>query len=410
MTQLAEGLVKRGYEVRVVTAMPNYPQRRIYDGYQGRLFDEEERNGVKIQRSYVWIRPQPGLIARGLLDASFGITSMVQALRGWRPDIVLLTVPSLPICIPAVLLGWLYSCPVILNLQDILPEAAVKVGLLRNKVVIRMLEWLEKFAYHNADSISVIAEGFINNLLNKGVPQDKMMWIPNWVDTREIAPASHEHNPFRRMHHLENKFVVMYSGNIALTQGLMTVIQAAQRLRHIPDIEFVIVGEKKAIATLDAACCELAVSNVTLLEFQPRKILPQMLAAADVSLIVQKANIVSFNLPSKTQVLLASGRPILASVPLSGTTAEAICKSRGGIVVEPESPERLAAAIVDLYSNPLKAKMFGRQGRQYAIEHYSFEEAMNRYEQLFETLLQRHHRPARATIPAFKLAPAVKKD
>ncbi|MGK7891552.1 MAG: glycosyltransferase family 4 protein [Leptolyngbyaceae cyanobacterium] len=399
MTQLAEGLVKRGHQVRVITGMPNYPQRRIYDDYQGKFFLEEEKNGVIIQRSYVWVQPKPGLIARMLLDGSFVVTSIVQALRGWKPDIILLTVPPLPVSVPAALLGLFYACPVVLSLQDILPEAAIQVGLIKNKMAIRVFEALERFAYSSATAISVITDGFTKNLLKKGVPSDKMTCIPNWVDVHEIAPLPHEGNSFRKTHHLENKFVVMYSGNIALTQGLDTVIHAARQLSHIPDIVFVVVGEKKAIATLEQTCQDLGTTNVRLLEFQPREVFPKMLAAANVGLIVQKANVVSFNMPSKTQVLLASGRPIIASVPLAGTAADAVRRSGGGLVVEPESPQSLADSILDLYQNPRKAELLGRQGRQHALEQYSFEEAINRYERLFIDVLERQGRSVPTPAP-----------
>ncbi|MEM9213772.1 MAG: glycosyltransferase family 4 protein [Cyanobacteria bacterium P01_F01_bin.150] len=400
MTQLAEGLVQRGHEVRVITGMPNYPQRVVYQEYKGNFFCEEEHNGVLIQRSYVWVRPKPGLITRVLLDGSFVLTSMIQALRGWRPDIVLLTVPPLPICIPAALLGFIYSCPVVLSLQDILPEAAIQVGLIKNKFAIRVFEALERFAYYSADAISVITDGFTKNLSKKGVAYDKITCIPNWVDVNEISPLPKQNNPFKEMHGLEDKFVVMYSGNIALTQGLMTVIHSAKALKHVADLIFVIVGEKKAIATLEKACTELGVTNVKLLEFQPRKILPQMLAAADVGLIVQKANVVSFNMPSKTQVLLASGRAILASVPTTGTAADAVRRSGGGIVVPPEEPQTLANAILDLYQNPQKADFLGRQGRQHALEQYSFEEAINRYERLFQDILDQRTPSQKTVIPS----------
>lgn len=386
MTELAEGLVTRGHEVRVVTGMPNYPQRQIYDDYKGKLYCTEERNGVVIQRSCVWIRPKPGLVTRMLLDGSFVVSSMVQALRGWRPDVILLTVPPLPVSVPAALLGWFYSCPVVLNLQDILPDAAVHVGLLTNKHAIRMFEALEKFAYRTATAISVITDGFTENLTAKGVSKQKIRCIPNWVDTKFIRPLDRTNNAFRRAYGLEDKFVVMYSGNIALTQGLETVIRAASQLTHMPEIAFVIVGEKKALETLRQSCEKYGASNVLLLPFQPRAQLPEMLAAADVGLVVQKRNVVSFNMPSKIQVLLASGRPIIASVPLGGTAARAIQQSGGGIVVEPEQPSQLAAAIRDLCLDPAKANELAQKGRAYAIQHYSFEKALSRYEELFETV------------------------
>ncbi|MEL6223091.1 MAG: glycosyltransferase family 4 protein [Cyanobacteria bacterium J06627_8] len=386
MTQLAEGLVQRGHEVRVITGMPNYPQRQIYPGYRGKFYQTETINGVTVQRSYVWVRPKPGLMTRALLDGSFVGTSFIQALRGWRPDVILLTVPPLPVSIPATLLGMFYQCPVVLNLQDILPEAAVQVGLLRNQAAIRVFEALERFSYQRATHISVIADGFTENLREKGVPQEKLTCIPNWVDVDEIYPMPFNTNPFLIEHQLQDKFVVMYSGNIALTQGMEVVIRSAALLNNFKNIVFVIVGEKRAIANLQEACDQHNVTNVKLLTFQPRERLPEMLAAANVGLIVQKANVVSFNMPSKTQCLLASGRPIIVSAPLSGTAADAVWKSEGGIVVPPENPTELANAILDLYRDPAKAGILGQKGRAHAIKRYSLNSALDRYEALFKQL------------------------
>ena len=403
MTELAEGLASRGHEVRVITGMPNYPERQIYEAYRGKWYLTEEKNGVTIQRSYVWVRPQPGLVTRVMLDGSFVLTSLVQAFRGWRPDVILLTVPPLPVSVPAALLSWFHSCPVVLNLQDILPEAAVHVGLLTNKVAIRVFEALEKFAYRTAHTISVITDGFTENLVGKGVSAEKITCIPNWVDVNFIRPLPKANNPFRIEHQLEGKFVALYSGNIALTQGLETVIDAANRLKHIPEIVFVIVGEEKALRNLQRYCEAREATNVRLLPFQPREKLPEMLAAADVGLIVQKRNVISFNMPSKTQVILASGRPIVASVPLTGTAAKAVEQSGGGVVVAPQQPQVLADAVLGLYNNPELVERLGQQGREYAMENYEFEQALSRYEALFAQVVSNplSHSGVVKTLPAF---------
>jgi colanic acid biosynthesis glycosyl transferase WcaI len=384
MTELAEGLARKGHSVRVITGMPNYPERQIYKEYQGKFYDTEQKNGVTIQRCYLRIKSKPNLLDRLLLELSFVFTSLPQALNGWQPDVILLTVPPLLVSLPATILGLLYNCPVVLNLQDILPEAAVRVGLLKNKWLIKAFEVLEKFCYRSANTISVIAEGFIENLVSKGVPSQKIVCIPNWVNVNFIRPLSKEKNSFRTAHpQLADKFVVMYSGNIALTQGLETVIETAALLRHIKEIAFVIVGEAKALENLQQHCIRCGASNVVLLPLQPRETLPEMLGAADIGLVVQKRNVISFNMPSKIPLLLASGRPIIASVPASGTAARAVRKSGGGCVVAPESPEALATAVLDLYSNPTRAAQLGKQGRQFAVEHYSFEQALSQYETLF---------------------------
>jgi colanic acid biosynthesis glycosyl transferase WcaI len=386
MTELAEGLVKRGHQVRVITGMPNYPQRRIYDEYQGKWYLTEERNGVTIQRCYLRIKSKPNLLDRLLLELSFVLTSFPQALKGERPDVILLTVPPLLVSVPATLLGWFYNCPVVLNVQDILPEAGVRVGLIKNKLMIKTFEVLEKFAYRTANTISVIAEGFVENLLSKGVPADKITCIPNWVNLNFIKPLPKGNN-WRKAHNLDGKFVVLYSGNIALTQGLETVIQAAANLRHIQEIVFVIAGESKALERLQQYCFDCGADNVLLLPLQPRETIPQMLAASDVGLVVQKQNVISFNMPSKIPLLLASDRPIIGSVPATGTAAKAIRKSGGGLVVPPESPDALADAVLKLYENPQLAAQLGHQGRKFAVENYAFEQALDRYEQLFTDVI-----------------------
>ncbi|WP_035990467.1 glycosyltransferase family 4 protein [Leptolyngbya sp. KIOST-1] len=393
MTELAEGLAARGHQVRVVTAMPNYPERTIYPEYRGRLYATETRNGVMIQRCFVMACPKRGLLGRLLLESSFITLSLWPALRGWRPDIILNSSPSLPACLPVAILKTLFQCPSVLNLQDILPEAAIQTGLLSNPLAIRAFELLESFAYRSATRISIIAPGFRDNLRSKGVPDSKMVPISNWVDVDFIAPRPQASSEFRRRHGLQDKFVVLYTGNIAETQGVRTAIRAAQALTTYPDIQMVIVGEGKQLTALDRFRQQLGLNNVSLLPFVPRAELPDLLAAADVGLILQKHGVVGFNMPSKTQVLLASGRPILASVPAHGTAAQAVLASGGGLVVDPENPTALAKGILDLYHQPEKAQALARRGRQYALEHYSAKRAIDRYEALFYALTSPQRQP-----------------
>lgn len=395
MTELAEGLVKRGHKVRVVTAMPNYPERKIYPEYQGKLYKREVRNGVEIERCYVMVKPKPSLIGRVLLDGSFAVLSFLKAITGWRPDIILSTSPSLPACLPVAAAKAFHRCPTVLSLQDILPEAAVQTGLINNPLAIKVFEKLEKFAYASATKISVITPSFAQNLRGKGVLPQKIECISNWVDVDFVKPLSKVENAFRRAHGLEGKFVVLYSGNIARTQGVQTVIRTAKQMQDNPNIQFVIVGEAGQLAELKNLCQELNVKNVMLRPFVAAEAVPDMLAAADISLILQKHNVVGFNMPSKTQKIMASGRPIIASVPFHGSAAEAVLKSGSGLVVEPESPTELAKAIACLYDDPEKLERLGRQGRQFAVENYSFQQAINAYERLMENVLE----PKRALKP-----------
>ncbi len=389
MTELAEGLVKRGHQVRVVTGMPNYPQRAVYPEYKGKWYLTEERNGVIIERSYIMVRgPEPTVIDRLMYDGSFMITSLFQALKGWQPDVIFATLPPLLVALPVALYASICRCPVVLNIQDIVSEAAVRVQLVnKGSLLMSLAQRLEQFAYWHSDKISVIATGFTEKLLQQGVPHEKISYIPNWVDTNFIRPLPKHKNSFRAAHNLQDKFVVLYSGNIALTQGLETVIQAAARLKHIPDIAFVIVGESSALGQLQEYCHAYHARNVLLKPFEPREKLPDLLSAADVGLVVQKRQVTAFNLPSKIPVLLASGCAIVASVPSTGTAKEAVERSGGGLVVPPENPEALAQAILRLYQNPNQVKDLSQKGRQYAEDFFSAEQAIQQYESLFHRVV-----------------------
>jgi colanic acid biosynthesis glycosyl transferase WcaI len=386
MTQLAEGLVQRGHKVRVVTAMPWYPEGEINPNYRGKYFLTENINGVKVQRSYIWTRRKRNLRNRAAFELSFMILSLLQAFQGSRPDVILLTVPGLPVCLPAALLRLIYRCPIVLNLQDILPDAAVHTGMISNPKVISILKWLEQFAYKTSDKIAVIADGFTNNIVKKGVPLAKIVEIPNWADIDFIRPLPKQTSYFRQKYQLEDKFVVIYSGNIALTQGLETVIDAAVYLQHLPEIAIVIVGETRALSRLESYCQAKNIQNVHLVPFQPQEKLPEMLAAADVGLVVQKKNVLDFNMPSKIPVLLASGRAIIGSVPDTGTAISALKKSGGGLITPSEDAQALATAIIDLYYDREKTARLGKQGRAYAERHYSFALALDRYEELFQKI------------------------
>ncbi|MDJ0516257.1 MAG: glycosyltransferase family 4 protein [Trichodesmium sp. MO_231.B1] len=389
MTELAEGFAKRGHQVRVVTGMPNYPERKVYDEYKGKFFLTEEQNGVTVQRSYIHVRgSKPGLLDRLLLDSSFILSSLWQAFNGWKPDIILATTPPILISLPVSFYGLFSNSSVVLNIQDIVSEAAVRVGLVKkDSWIVGLAETIENLAYRKAAKISVIAEDFATKLIEQGIDKNRIVCIPNWVDLNFIRPLDKD-NYFREENNLQDKFVVVYSGNIALTQGLETVVKAAASLKEKSEISFVILGEEKARQQLQECCDNYQADNVTLLPLVPREKLPEMLSAADVGLVIQKKTVTAFNLPSKIPVILASGRPIIASVPDTGTAMRVVKESGGGIVVTPEDSQALAQAILELYENPDKLQELGQQGRKYAEENFGSKNALNSYEALFDEILQ----------------------
>lgn len=383
MTELAEGLATKGHDVRVLTAMPWYPESKIYPEYKGKIYHQETINNVKIYRSFVWVTPKRNFLNRALFEISFSFFSFWQGLKFWSPDIILLTIPGLPVIIPAFLLSKIHQAPLIVNLQDILPEAAVQVGLLRNKKLIKVFEFLEKFSYGVADKITVIADGFTDNLLKKQVNAQKITKISNWVNVDFIHPVKKADSYFIQENNLQGKFIVLYSGNIALTQPVEILISVASQLKHLDDLVIVIVGKEDALIKLEEKRQQLNCENVLLKPFQPREKLPQMLGAIDIGMVIQKSNVIDFNLPSKIPVLLASGCAIIGSVPATGTAAKAIQESGGGVIVPPEDSSALARQIEYFYNNKEELLLMGKKGREYAENNYSFQISLQKYHDLF---------------------------
>jgi colanic acid biosynthesis glycosyl transferase WcaI len=217
-----------------------------------------------------------------------------------------------------------------------------------------------------------------------GVPDEKIVLIYDWVDTNLIQPGSKD-NSFARQYGLTDKFVVMYAGNIGLSQGLEHVLGAARELRSCEDILFVMVGDGAGRERLEDEARKMALSNVLFLPFQPRSRLPQVLASADVSLVTLQKGITSGSLPSKSFSILSSGRPIIASVDQDSDMARLVERSQAGMNVPPEDPHLLAKAIVGLKGNPIAGRQMGIRGREYVEKYHSPESAAS----LFEDLLQK---------------------
>jgi colanic acid biosynthesis glycosyl transferase WcaI len=269
----------------------------------------------------------------------------------------------------------------IFNVQDIWPDCLVIIGQLRNPVLVRTFQYLEKFIYRVSARITVLSEGMKQNLMSKSVKGDKIVVIPNWADVDHIRPVSKENN-FRATHNLSGRFVVMFAGNLGYIAVLDTVLDAAKLLSNDPNIIFLIVGEGNAKAALVERAEMMGLNNVRFLPTQPKEVLPEMLGAADVSLVTLNRHLGELNVPSKTYSIMASGRPVLASVPHDSEIARLIQEADCGVWVPPEDPECLAQAVQSLSKQPELLERLGANGRNYVAAHFDRRLVITRYHQL----------------------------
>jgi colanic acid biosynthesis glycosyl transferase WcaI len=283
--------------------------------------------------------------------------------------------------------GWAIArrrkAPFVFNIQDVYPDVAVELGVLRNRSIIAAARRFERFCYERADAVTVLSDDLRDNVGAKTSHPEKVRVIPNFVDTSWITPGERE-NAYRREFGLENKTVVMYAGNVGLSQSIQLVLKAAEALAYEPDLMFVINGAGAKRDELHRAA--RGMTNVRFVDMQPVDRLPEVLAAADIHLIPLKRGLARSSVPSKTYSVLAAGRPIVASVDRGSEVARVLERTGAGIAVAPDDAESFTKAIRKLIESPAEARAMGAAGRTFVETWASPAAIAETYEHLFEEL------------------------
>ncbi len=367
--QLAVDLVNMGHQVTVLTGFPNYPKRIIFDGYRGKIFMREQIDGVDVVRTYIYASPNEALWSRALNFGSFCASAALGGLLVPKPDVIYCIMPPLPLGLSAEFLGLFKHAPVVVNVQDIYPDIAIALGFLRNRLVIRFFQAMERFIYRRAAAIIVISAGFKENLVGKGVAPSKIYVVPNWADPDFIRPGPKD-NSFRHQIGVGDHFTLIYSGNLSHNSNLEPVIEAAELLKDQP-FAFVIVGDGVCKAQLERRVQEKQLNNVLFLPFQPLEIYPQVLTAADMNLVTLSTQAAMASVPSKVFKIMASGRPVLAITVRGNEVHRLVSEAKCGLCVPPDDPVALADALRYAASHRDELERMGENGRRYLEEHFS---------------------------------------
>jgi colanic acid biosynthesis glycosyl transferase WcaI len=382
---LAEHLVKAGHKVKIVTGFPWYPQWRIWDGYQGKLFQKELINEVEVFRTFLYIPKNPRrALARILFDTWFAISALVAGLRVGKYDLVVAVSPPLQIGLTAWILAKLRRVPFFLQIKDLVPDAALATGQLNEKsIAVRIARKLEQFVYNRAGGIGVICNGFQRNLQKKGVVTSKIELLPDYIDLKFIQPVE-KFNSFRHKHNIEpDKFLVLYSGSVALKQGLHTLIETASKLVQEKNIVFYLIGEGPYLEELKQLAGQHSLTNMHFLPLQPREGLAEQLGAADVLLITQRKTVTDIVFPGKLLYYMGAARPILAAVNAQSETGTFIEDNSIGLTVPPEDASALAEAILQLYQDKLKTRELGDNGRKLVEQRFDREIVLEQFAYYF---------------------------
>lgn len=399
MTKLAHGLAARDHQVAVVTSFPHYHQDHLPPQYRGKLRTRSVEDGIRVHRSYVYPTAPDNRLGRVVNYLSFDLLAGLSGLL-MRGDFDVVLAPSPPLTIG--LSGWMVSAskraPFVYSVQDLWPHSLVNEGLLRPGPIFEILKRVERIVYRKATRVTVLSEHVKQNLTGRDVPASKVQVIPNFVDCETIRPLPRQ-NRFRDHLGLEDDFVVMYAGALAHRYGLEVVLEAAALLADVESLHFVIVGDGPCEAETRAQASQMGLRNVSFAPFQPASDLPLVLASADVALVPCRRRVASFSVPSKVYTTMASARPIIACVESGTGTADTIRQADCGLRVEPEEPRALAEAIRSLYHDRSLCRRYGRQGREYAVEHHSVDTVVERYERLFLSIVDASGEGRRSLAP-----------
>lgn len=379
-TGLSQELARRGHQVTVATTFPHYPEWSTQEPYRGKWFLTETMQGVTVRRTRVFLPRGTGAAERVLYDTSLSIGHFLSGLSVRDVDLILAVEPPIQAGAIGRVLGLLRRVPYAIWVHDLALEAALAVGMMRTSPVMSLAQKLEDWAHANASKIFVISQGFLQNLERKGIPASILQYLPNWADdyAGEIKPDG---TAFRRTHGVcDEAVLVLHSGNMGVKQQLENVLDAAARIDAATGIRFMLVGDGSRKQELIEYAQRAGAANVLFLPLQPDDVVPQMMAAADILLVNQHADMVEAVMPSKLLTYMAAERPVVIAAHPDSEPAREVRDGECGVVVAPDQPDVLAQAILELAREPARRARLGQRGRAFVQENFARTRLMDVFE------------------------------
>lgn len=380
MFELASGLTERKHEVTVVTASPGYNLAEGVAVPRTRFVSTSIESGVKVIR--VWTLPihKVGLFAKGIGQLGLIVSMFVGGLLAGPIDVIFIYSPPLTIGVAGLLLGRAKSAPYVLNVQDLFPQNAIDLGVLKGQVPIKFFETMELWVYKHSTLITLHSRGNAQHVLAKTHGTEKIEIVSNWVDLDEFPKNTD--SALRNSLGLEGAFVVLFAGVMGYAQDLDIVIDAARILQTEKPIVFLLVGDGIEKQRLQSKVKKMNLKNVQFLPFVSKDRYPELVAASDVGLVTLRKSMKTPVVPSKILGYMAAGKPCVASLNPESDAISIVKNAGCGIVVPAEDPKALADAVKWLFQSQKVAREMGDRGRHYAEEHFSKCAALDRYEQL----------------------------
>lgn len=374
LSDLAVRLKKKGVAIVVLTAMPNYPQRKIYAGYRGKFFYNEEVETIPVYRSWIFASTSNSVFSRLFNYFSFVFTSSIRGifLQG-KFDFILCESPPLFLGISAWFLCKIKKAKLIFNVSDLWPESAARLGIIQNQSLLKAATRLEEFLYRHAVLITAQTQGIVQNISSR-LPSKKVCWLPNGIDADYFNPELFEKSSQRREYGFAGDDVLLlYAGIFGFAQRLELILEAAKKLKNHSNLHFLFAGAGPQEEKLKQLKTEWNLENVHFLGVLPKYEMPPLLNSITAAIIpLRKLDLFKGAIPSKIFETLAMKKPILLGV--DGEARELfIEKARAGWYFEPENSDSLYHVIEELISQPEIAKVCGENGYHYVLQHFNRE-------------------------------------
>jgi len=365
--EMASRLVKRGCDFSIVASDMSYMEGVRHKDAKG-WFSEQDVDGIRVLRAYTYPALHRSFVWRVISFLSFMVTSVWAGWRAGKVDVVMGTTPPLFQALSAWVLSVIRWCPFLLEVRDLWPEFAIDIGVLKNPVLIWLARRLENFLYARASHILVNSPAYRDYLLEKGIPAEKISFIPNGVDPEMFCNGGDR--DIRSEFNLHDKFVVTYAGALGLANDIDNILEAARITADDNQIHYLLVGDGKERSRLQQKATDLKLTNVTFAGVMPKQDMSSVLEASDLCLATLR-NIPMFKTtyPNKVFDYMAAAKPVVLAI--DGVIREVVEAAHGGVFVQPGSSEELADAIRKLNSNRQEASSMGKAGQDYVALHFN---------------------------------------
>lgn len=344
--------VKAGRQVTVVTCVPNFPKGKVFEGYRNRLWQVEEMEGIRVVRVWSYITANEGFLKRILDYQSFMVAAMLAAPFVGRVDVIVGTSPHFFTVCAAYVASRAKRVPFVFELRDLWPESIRAVGAMRDSTVLRWVERLELFLYRKAAAVVAVTHAFRDNLIRRGIDGRKIHVVTNGVDVGRFRPCGKDTKLSRELG-LDGRFVAGYIGTHGLAHALETLLEAADRLRKMPDgdrYRLLMLGDGATKQALVVQAKRLGLDNVVFVDSVLKHEVVRYWSLLDVSIIhLKKTDLFTTVIPSKLFECMGMGIPVLHGV--AGESANLVECEGVGIVFEPQNAQALCDGMIRLASD-----------------------------------------------------------